>query len=734
LFSLPGTPVLYYGDEIGMGDNVYLGDRDGVRTPMQWSPDRNAGFSSTNPQRLYLPTILDPEYHYESVNVETQRRNTSSLFWFTKRMINLRKKYKAFGRGDLKFLNVENPKVLAFTRTYDDETLLIVVNLSKYSQPAEIDLTDYKGFTPVEAFSRNSFPAVPETGSYFFTLAPHDYQWFVLEKVRPDALERGALPTITVKTLNDLTNKRTRELLETKVLPAYLDRMDWFNGRGQKLYGVTITNYGRIYHNDSRSYIVLVEVAYERGLPETYQLALSFVGEDQADNLTESCPQAVLANVKVGEDEGVLCDGLYSTELHQALIAQMVGNQSNTESDHNIVFQSTSALDTFVQEHTDIKTRLVASGPNYTSISYENCYLLKMYRKIDGPINPDAEINRYLSETAGFAYVPAFAGTVELEAENDRIMLGMMEVMVPNHGDGHSFMLERINNFMERILARERSQLDPMDRRGKLTLPFPSEELPADMRELLGERAAQQARLMGTRIGEMHLALAAAKNLKDFTPESFSLHYQRSLFSGMQSLVRESFQTQQRSLKQLPEDIRPEVEKMLGRKEELLEVLKRIYVKKLEATKIRIHGNLQLENILLTGKDVSVQDFGGDPSRSYGERRLKRSPLRDVANIIRSFYYVAYEGFLNNVQVTPEETKNLLPFADFWAHYMSGFFMHAYLETVENSAFIPNDSQDLQMMVETYMLEQAIADLGKEVQQRPAVVQVPLRIINSILG
>ena len=222
LFSLPGTPVIYYGDEIGMGDNVYLGDRDGVRTPMQWSPDRNAGFSSTNPQKLYLPTILDSEYHYESVNVETQRRNTSSLFWFMKRMINLRKKHPAFGRGDMKFLDVENPKVLAYTRSYEDETLLIVVNLSKYSQPARIDMPGFTGYVPVEAFSKNRFPAVSDSENYFFTLAPHDYQWFVLEKVNPDMVTQDELPAVHVDDWDNLLANGSRAELETNALPGYL--------------------------------------------------------------------------------------------------------------------------------------------------------------------------------------------------------------------------------------------------------------------------------------------------------------------------------------------------------------------------------------------------------------------------------------------------------------------------------------------------------------------------------
>ncbi len=194
LFSLPGTPVVYYGDELGMGDNFYLGDRDGVRTPMQWSADKNAGFSEANPQRLYLPVILDPEYHYESINVDLQKSNTSSLFWYMKRIINMRKNFKAFSRGDMKFLQVENPKVLAFTRTYLDETLLIIVNLSKFSQPAEVHLGHLKGYVPIEAFSKNKFPVIREDVPYFFSLGSHAFEWFVLEKSEQDIEDNSLLP------------------------------------------------------------------------------------------------------------------------------------------------------------------------------------------------------------------------------------------------------------------------------------------------------------------------------------------------------------------------------------------------------------------------------------------------------------------------------------------------------------------------------------------------------------
>src|SRR5512138_2917016 len=158
LMSFPGTPVLYYGDEIGMGDNIYLGDRNGVRTPMQWSGDRNAGFSRANPQRLYLPVIIDPEYHYEAVNIEAQQANPSSLLWWTRRLIALRKRFKAFGRGTIEFLYPDNRKVLAFIRRYENESILVIANLSRFSQYVQLDLSSVRGSIPVELFGRSEFP------------------------------------------------------------------------------------------------------------------------------------------------------------------------------------------------------------------------------------------------------------------------------------------------------------------------------------------------------------------------------------------------------------------------------------------------------------------------------------------------------------------------------------------------------------------------------------------------
>ncbi|GAB3316841.1 maltose alpha-D-glucosyltransferase [Larkinella ripae] len=732
LFSLAGTPVLYYGDEIGMGDNVYLGDRDGVRTPMQWSPDRNAGFSVTNPQKLYLPVILDPAYHYEAVNVETQWQNTSSLLWFTKRMINMRKRYKAFGRGDLKFLNVENPKVLAFTRTYEDETLLIVVNLSKHSQPAEVDLGGFVGYRLVELFSKNRFPAITDNSPYRFTLAPYDYQWFALQKTHPNISPESALPQITLAQWEDLMQAQTRSQLENDILPNYITEANWFIGKGREIDSFSISDQAMIDLDDKRGSLLLVEVTYEQGLPELYQVPVTFVQGDRASQISASCPQAVLAQMKLGDEDGLLCDAFFTDRLHQLLFGKLAASQSIPAKNGKLVFAGDKSLKKYRQDTDEIKSKMHTSDRDYTAITYDNRFFLKMYRKVDWNLNPDIEISRYLSEEAKFEYIPEFLGTIEWQSEKGLISLGMVEAMVENHGDGHSFMLERIHNYIERILARSKDTLATVCRQGSLGDPQGYDDLSDNCRELLGGSASEQARQLGIRTGQMHLALAATTN-KDFAPEEFSLHYQRSLFAGMQSLVRESYQSQNRSLKNLPDGSKSEIEAILDKKQAVLKTMKRIYDHKLDALKIRIHGNYHLGQILLTGKDLAIQDFGGNPLRTFSTRRIKRSPLRDVAAMIRSFYYVAYEGFLATNQVPKEDIKNLLPFADLWAFQISEIFLKAYLDTVQDSNFYPKDKADLQMMLETYLLERAIFDLNYDLANRPERVLAPVRIINTIV-
>jgi len=732
LFTLPGTPVIYYGDEIGMGDNFYLGDRDGVRTPMQWSPDRNAGFSAANPQKLYLPLILDPEYHYESVNVETQQSNTSSLYWFMKRIIAVRKKSKTFGRGDLKFMNVENAKVLSFTRTYEDETLLIVVNLSKFSQAAEIDLLAYKGFVPVDVFSRNRFPVIREDGQYFFTLAPYSFNWFVLEKAHPEMDEEKPLPLLLLRKWSGLLEGAARKQLETTILPRYLVRAKWFIPRERYTYQVTITDHIVIAAGDNPVYWLLLEITGDDGLTGLYQLPLWMVREEAAKKLSEVFPEALVAQVRSEEGDGILVDAFFTTELQLALLNKLAGQKQGPAAANPIVFEGSARIKQYLQKAEGVVPKIHSSDLYNTSIAYDGLFYLKLYRNVTRSVNPDQELTRWLSKDANFPHLPAFIGSIEWKDKKSCIVLGLLQEMIENHGDGFGYFQERINNYIERILAMEKNGPLPNGQMGTLADPLAFEELPSDVQTLVGVHAADLARLIGLRTAEMHLALAAGTG-KDMKPEPFSLHYQRSLYSSITSLVRETYQNLARHRQSLPAGWQDRMERILAYRSELLTILKKIYTRKVEVSKIRIHGNYHLGQVLLTGKDLAISDYSGDPSLSYSERRLRRSVFVDLASMIASFYEVAFEGFLHNRQIHAGDAQRLLPMATVWAHYISGFFMRAYKEKAAGTLLIPASSTDFGTLLQYFAVQKAMTIFNVYLKKDPTRLIIPQTIMRAVL-
>lgn len=733
LFTLPGTPVIYYGDEIGMGDNFYLGDRDGVRTPMQWHSDRNAGFSEANPQQLYLPLILDPQFHYESVNVELQSRNTSSLLWWMKRVISTRKKYKAFGRGDMKFVQSENAKVLAFTRSYEDQTMLVVANLSRFAQVAELDLDAYKGFVPVEILSRNRFPIVREDIPYFFTLGAYTTQSFILEKVHTALENEYELRTLTLNKWKDLLKPEIIEQLENDILPNYMMRLRWFGGKGRGMETVRIIDHAAIPMENNPAIILLLEVTYRDGLPDMYQLPVACGLGQFSYKLQDNCPQAVIALMKINGEETVLYDAIYGIDLQQVIITNMAQNVDLAQAKSELVFSGNRELKRHLQENPKTKPRVISAEQSNTSITYDNAFYLKFYRKVDRAINPDVELSRFLSQTAKFKHTPGFVGTIEWKFGKEPMVLGMMQEMVKSTSDGWSYMLDRLDDFNEKILSHTDIAGVPSALLGSITDPVDYEQVPEGMKELLEGTVAELFLLLGVRTGEMHLALGSESDQPAFQPEPFSLHYQRSLFSSLQSLVRVAFQSLSKNLKTLPENVREEAEEVLKMKDEILVILKKIYSKKIDVSKIRIHGDYHLGQVLFTGKDFLILDFEGEPSRSYSERRLKYSALRDVAGMIRSFHYAAYGSLFLDNQIRPEDAQTLLPYVQQWYHYMSGFFLKAYMQTVGKADFVPNNQEDLEILLQTYILQKAIYELNYEINNRPDWVIVPLRGIKAIV-
>ncbi len=731
LFSLPGTPVIYYGDEIGMGDNFYLGDRNGVRTPMQWTPGRNAGFSESNPHKLYLPVILDPDYHYESVNVEMQNANTSSLLWWMKRIISKRKQYKALSWGNLKFIACANPKILAFTRTYEDQTILVVANLSRYTQPLELDLEEYEGYTPIEVFSTNKFPSI-NGDHYFISMAGYDCEWFVLEKSHMLFQEEHTLPLITIDHWDHLLYKK-KGSFDHSVLMNYMNRMRWFGGKARTIESVKIINHATVPLTSDSAYFLLIEVTYQSGLPEIYQLPVAFGKDEFARKLKESCPQAVIADLKMNDVEGILYDAIYGLELQESMIVNIGNNRLLAQKDGVIIFSGNEQISQFVSQHERVKPRVLSAEQSNTSIIYDNKFFLKLFRKVDRALNPDVELTQFLTEHTTFKSIPPFVGMMEWKYDNDSLVLGMMQEMVENNGDAWTYMIDRLDDFNERILANGELNYAPDEVVGSFVDPVGYEEIPLAMKELIEGPLAERARLLGVRTAEMHIALSQSE-LPDFKPEPYSLHYQRSLFSGLQSLVRSTFTNQTQNLEALSPELKQQAEEVLHMKGDILKELKNIYKKKIDVVKIRIHGDYHLGQVLMTGKDFVITDFEGEPARPYSERRLKRSPLRDVAGMIRSFHYAAYASLFLDNQIRKEDYAKLIPFVEQWYHYMSSFFLKAYLETAEGHAFIPKEKSDLHTLLTTFLLQKAIYELNYELNNRPDWTVIPLNGIKSIMN
>jgi maltose alpha-D-glucosyltransferase/alpha-amylase len=521
--------------------------------------------------------------------------------------------------------------------------------------------------------------------------------------------------------------------MEKDILPVYFKSKNWFKGEDGADYAVAVNEVLPVDVEGDTSVLILSEVTYESGMPETYQVVLSFVPESDAKSIMAVTPAAVLANARRGSQKGILCDAFY-TPAFQRFMMTGLATGSLDENRTGLVFQSRGAIGEFYGNAEQRPAKISVIDENNTSLTYDNKFFLKLYRKVDYGINPDVEISTYLADQKAFEHVPASAGLIQLKTKKGPVVLGMVQNLVENHGNGKTYMLERVNNFIERILARDPKTLDPAERSGSFAAPSPFDSLPESAQLLLGARAAGQASLLGKRTAEMHLALSRDPHLKDFVGEEFSLHYQRSLFSSMQSLVRETFQTLYKHLGGLPRAIQEDVEYLTGRKDDLLDLLRRIYSKKLDVQKIRVHGNFELDKVLLTGKDLVIQDFGGNTRRSFSERRLKRSPMRDLADMICSLHYVSYEGIQQSNHVQNENKGSLTPFAAQWSFYMSSFFLDAYFDATRDAPFIPQEAEDREMFVTTYVLERAIHHLNYELEHRPEYVAAPLEIIRSILG
>ncbi|HEY3569345.1 MAG TPA: maltose alpha-D-glucosyltransferase [Thermoanaerobaculia bacterium] len=739
LFSLPGTPVLYYGDEIGMGDNFYLGDRNGVRTPMQWSADKNAGFSRANPQRLYLPVIVDPEYHYEAVNVEAQQGNPHSLLWWMRRVIALRKRHPAFSRGSLEFLHPDNHRVLAFLRRTPEETLLVVANLSRFSQYAELDLTDLAGLTPVELFGRSPFPSIT-AACYGLTLGPHSFYWFALvqdpaqfgraRQSGPSEAMAGEMPVPALAIEGDwrscLQGKTKRDL--EAVLLDLLPTRRWFGGKARTLRAVEIVEAIPV---GDYAVIALLDVDYADAEAEMYALPLAFAPARRAG---DSALAGVMARLEsdVFEGTGVLYDPLGEPAFSRALL-EAIGRGERFRGWRGELVAQPSPVFPELRGAGDLEPAPLRAEQSNTSIRYGDRLALKVFRKVEPGVNPDLEIGRFLTDQTDFRHIPRVAGSLEVrQRTGEPVTLGILQEFVPNEGDAWSYTLDALGRYFDRVLSHWRSTPAAVPT-GPL-IDLAAREMSADDFERIGTYVPQ-ARLLAERTAELHIALASGTG-KDFEPEPFSELYQRSLYDSMRSLTKKNLRLLRQKLAGLPEAVRGEADWVLGAEERILERFRRLTGRKLAAERIRTHGDYHLGQVLFTGRDFVILDFEGEPSRSLSERRLKRSPFRDVAGMLRSFQYAAYVKLFEEAasgMASADAMPELEGWALYWERWISAAFLQAYLRRTRGTAFLPASREEREVLLDSYLLEKAIYEMGYELNNRPDWLRIPLRGIRQIL-
>lgn len=729
LFSLPGTPVLYYGDEIGMGDNFYLGDRDGVRTPMQWTADRNAGFSTANPQRLYLPTIIDPEYKYESVNVEAQQMNSSSLLWWMKRMIGMRKKYQAFGRGDIKFLNPSNSKIIAYTRSFENEDILVLGNLSRFSQAVELELKGFEDYIPMEVFSHNKFPRI--TGdAYLFTLAPHGYFWFVLEK---DAklVKEHPVPTLKTKTWEALMSSSNKKKLQSEVLRYFLPEQNWFSGQGRFVQEMDIVNVVNMNIEGLPTVLCIVQVTYNEGLPEVYQLPLSFIPEEDSQKIEDLPKRAILANVQLNDQHGVLINAVHDALFRNFLFTSIQKGESVTDQDESIEF--VHGDQTITIEDEDLDSRISEMDQNHTSMIYNNRYFLKLFRRLDSTINPDLEITQYLSQVAHFEHSPDFMGSMlYYTKKGNRVALGMLQDYVANHGNGWDAARDELGRYFDNVLTREKEIPVPKLKKN-IADALRFKDVPEDMQFFMGGSFPDRISLLGKRTAEMHQALAGHPQVKDFDTEAFSLHYQRSVFSSLQTLTRSAFDNLQGKIEGMEGETLTIASEVLSMRPDVLKAFKKIFVHKMDTIKTRTHGDYHLTQVLWTGKDFAITNFEGESARPFSERRLRRSPLRDVAAMIRSLHYATYSSLMDHAINNMDKREELHVWGEAWFYYMTRMFIRGYMQHVGDFKFIPSNKKDFKILLHVLLLEKAVYELNYELNNRPEMVYIPLMGIKTLV-
>ena len=736
LLSFPGTPILYYGDEIGMGDNIYLGDRNGVRTPMQWSGDRNAGFSTATPARLFSPVIMDPVWGYEAINVEAQQSDPSSLLNWMRNMIALRKLFRVFGRGTIEFLDSANRKILAYVRRYEEEQILCVANLSRFAQPVDLDLSKLEGLIPVEMLGYVEFPAI-EHHPYRLTLAPYSFLWLELQR-RPEPIKTMAgpgehAPLNATAGWEGILVGAGRQRLETQALPEFLPKQRWFGGKSRSIKSSRIVDWALV--NPSQSALALVEVQSDSGLPDTYLLPLAMTLGEAGSELQQTAPNAVVAPISIsaGKMLGVLFDGVFEDRTCADLFS-LIENSGELHTREGRIrgIRGTAFQNILASAETPLPLRRGSAEQSNTSILYGDRFILKLFRRLEHGLNPDCEIGRYLTEKTSFNGIPPFAGSIDYipADEAGAETLAMLQGLVANEGDGWSWTMEELNRYYETCAPLA----FPEKTGGEVYDAVQLSERPASQlaRDHVGIYL-DSAAMLGRRTAELHLALSSPTDNPAFAPEPLTSDDLHSLFADLRQHASHVLGLLKERVPYLPDEVVEIAASVLSHRRSILDSFDALKSDALRTQRIRIHGDYHLGQVLRVKSDFVILDFEGEPARSLLYRRSKQCPLKDVAGMLRSFSYAAYASLINYTARHPEDLARLEPWAQLWERSAAAEFLRTYRETAQGADFLLAESRDFRKLLNLFLLDKALYEVLYELNSRPAWVRIPLIGIMSLM-
>jgi maltose alpha-D-glucosyltransferase / alpha-amylase len=727
LLSMPGTPVLYYGDEIGMGDNIFLGDRDGVRTPMQWTSDRNGGFSRADPQRLYLPPIQDPIYGFEAVNVEVQAREPSSLMNWTKRLLAVRSASHAFGRGQFTMLHPGNRKVLSYVREHQDDVILCVFNVSRVAQPVELELSPWRGRVPVEMMGRSAFPPIGEH-PYLLTLPAYGFFWFRLSlDAEPPQWHTERMPAedLPVLVLFDGWNsffrarvvpwrmgmaEKTRAQFERDLMPQFMLRQRWYAAKSETLSRSNLTAHAMLEARGSQWLLGLFDT---EGSSEAarYFVPLAIAFEDVDEERTRTLLPIAVAKVRQQATMGVLADAMGDVSFCRTLIDAIGGRRQLAAEGGNIRCIPSAAFGEVVGDALQgpLDLQRLTTSSNSVSLLGERLFL-KCYRHVRAGISPEVEMGRFLTDVVHYRNCVPVAGSVEFESSDGQVWcLALLQALVVNQGDAWNLAVAQLSRLLEL-----RSGLDDV--------------APEDLSAM-----AERLQILARRIAELHVALAKSTGIAEFEPEPITA----GDLTAWSAAVREEFTRTFTLLRQRSAGLSAPLATLATHvdslQERLLARIDRVARTAPRGLKTRLHGDLHLQQILVAQDDFLIIDFEGEPQRTMAERRAKHSALRDVAGMLRSFDYARHTALHQTAQ-GGVELEQLAPLARQWEQRMRQAFVHTYCETVVAAGLYADaaDFKEARALLDMFELEKALYELRYELDNRPDWVAVPLSGIAAL--